>query len=99
MCHTPGHGDIQTLLGDLAMVGAEPTWRCSAPMAFRLRADQADHYFLVNDGPARSALLQVWDASYTDAADAVTGEPIDVSGTLAIDLPARSGRWVRFTAE
>ncbi|MFW5732271.1 MAG: hypothetical protein ACOCZU_03585 [Planctomycetota bacterium] len=56
-------------------------------------------YFLLNDGSATPALLQVWDASYADGVDAVTGEPIDVSGTLAIDLPARSGRWIRFSAK
>jgi beta-galactosidase len=99
MCHTPGREDIEALLAELVNVGATPAWQCSAPMAFRLRADQADHYFLINDGPARTALLRAWDAEYTGAIDAVTDEPIDVTGTLAIDLPARSGRWVRFSAE
>ncbi|MFW5818179.1 MAG: beta-galactosidase [Planctomycetota bacterium] len=99
MCHTPGCGEIERLLAELVTVGAMPTWRCTAPMTFRLRAGKADHYFLLNDGSATPALLQVWDASYADGVDAVTGEPIDVSGTLAIDLPARSGRWIRFSAK
>jgi beta-galactosidase len=96
MCHRPGRSEVERLLADLATADAPPRWSCDAPMAFRLSAPSADHYFLLNDGPDRTALLRVFDRQYASGEDVLERTPIDTSGTLAIELPERSAVWARF---
>jgi hypothetical protein len=64
-------------------------------MAFRRSTSQADHYFLINDGPPRTSLLEVFDRSYVAGEYVIEGQPLDIEGTLAIRIPARSGVWLR----
>jgi hypothetical protein len=64
-------------------------------MVFRRTHARADHWFFINDGPARCATLRVYDRSYRAGCDAVTGERVDVTGTISVNLPARSGVWIR----
>ncbi len=95
MCHRPGSPGAETLLVEWTAGHLQRTWQCSAPLAYRLRSESADHYFLVNDGPERTATLQVWDRQYTEGCDAITDEPIDLSGTITIPLEAASAAWIR----
>lgn len=97
MCWQPGPladaaGD---LLARLAAGDRAPTWSCTAPLAFRRRCPAADHLFVLNDGPARTAYLTAADANYTEAVDVTRREPIPVDGTIAIPLPAEDAAWVR----
>ena len=55
----------------------------------------ADHYFVLNDGPARSVFLTVRDRAYVAGEHALEDTPIDTTGTVSIDLPARSAVWRR----
>jgi beta-galactosidase len=96
MCHRPGRSAVERLLAELARGDAPPSWTCDAPLAFRLSAPGADHYFLLNDGPSRPALLRAFDRRYAAGEDVIEQKPIDVSGTLAVQLPERSGVWARF---
>jgi beta-galactosidase len=97
MCHRPGFGAAEQLLVDWTAGHLQRSWQCSAPLAYRLRSEAADHYFLVNDGPAQTAVLQAWDRQYTEGCDAITGEPIDLSGTISVPLEAASAAWIRLT--
>ncbi|MFP3938461.1 MAG: beta-galactosidase trimerization domain-containing protein, partial [Phycisphaerae bacterium] len=96
MCHRPGCSRVEKLLANLAVGEVAPKWSCDAPMAFRLSAPGADHYFLLNDGPARPALLRTFDHQYSSGEDVLDQHPIDTEGTICIELPARSGIWARF---
>ncbi len=96
MCHRPGNSLVEKLLADLAVGDTPPKWTCDAPMAFRLSAPKADHYFLLNDGPARPALLRVFDRCYSAGEDVLERRLIDTDGTIAVDLPERSAVWARF---
>lgn len=73
-----------------------PGWTCDAPMAFRRSTPRADHYFVLNDGEARTAWLNAYDRAYASGGCVLEGEPIDTAWTVAIDLPPRSAVWSRF---
>ncbi|MEI7834653.1 MAG: hypothetical protein WCJ56_15820, partial [bacterium] len=66
-------------------------YRCDGALVYRQAAPAADHYFLVNDGPATSVALAT-AFHYTVITDAVTDEPVDMQ---AIQIDAHSGRWLR----
>ncbi len=97
MCHAPGQPAAERLLVELTTGLHRPRWSCSAPLAFRLRCASADHWLLINDGPARPALLRSHDRTYTAGQDVLTGEQIEVDGTLSVALPAESALWLRMT--
>lgn len=78
---------VAQILGDY-----EPTYSCSEAIVYRLAAPEADHYFLINDGPATKATLKC-RAKYTGMTDAITGEKLNPDAS--IDIEAFSGRWIR----
>jgi len=94
-CLKPGDRNAEGLIASWVTAGQPPRYRCDAPLVWRRRCDAADHYFLLNDGPSMSAVLSVFDVSYSDVMDAVTGETFVSSRTLAVPLEAHSGRWIR----
>ncbi len=79
----------------LVRVFAPRRYESSVPLTYRLRAPGADHYFIVNDGAARDAVLTPYDVTYRTAADVLTGSEIDVRPVLSVPVSARSGAWIR----
>jgi beta-galactosidase len=92
-CFAPGDARAQQLLVDHALGDYRSPYACDGAIVYRLAAPLADHYFLINDGPARSVTLDTKNYRYASAMDAVSGKPLALGG--AIDLPPYSGRWVR----
>jgi beta-galactosidase len=62
------------------------------PIAYRLAAPTADHYFVINDGPAIKATLET-DAKYVKMIDAVTREELPLADPFVVE--DYSGRWLR----
>jgi beta-galactosidase len=62
------------------------------PIAYRLAAPTADHYFVINDGPAMKATLET-DAKYVKMVDAVTREALPLAAPFVVE--DHSGRWLR----
>ncbi len=93
MAKAPGRTSVEALLVRTALGPYEPPVTCDGAIVYRLAAPAADHYVLINDGPARDAdlITPLW--SYSGAEDAVSGEKIALPGP--IPLPAHGGRWVR----
>lgn len=91
MCFKPGNRAAQNLAEQHLLGPLRSPYRCDA-IAYRLSAPAADHYFLVNEQPPRSAVLQT-DFAYRAAEDVLTGEPIDLSSPIALE--GFSGRWIR----
>jgi beta-galactosidase len=92
-CLKPGNAWAQERLARWTMGDLRSPYACDGAIAYRLAAPGADHYFLINDGPATTARLDTKAYRYASARDAVSGEPIDVAAP--IPLPAYSGRWLR----
>ncbi|HUT01566.1 MAG TPA: hypothetical protein VM031_03865, partial [Phycisphaerae bacterium] len=88
-----GDADAERRLVTWALGSNEPPYACEGAIVYRLAAPAADHYFLINDGPAVSARLDTKHLACAALADAVTGEPLALGTPIA--LPAHSGRWVR----
>lgn len=99
MCYEPGHDAVERLIADLVWGEIRPGWSCDAPMAFRRTTPQADHYFFLNDGPRRTTLLRVYDHTYTAGELVLEQAPLDVDGTISIDLPEASAVWVRLARQ
>jgi beta-galactosidase len=97
MCHLKDAApEVEALMTDLIATGEKQNWRSTTPMSYCLRTEQADHYFLLNDGPERPAFIEVYDASYRRGNDVITGDPVVVDGTISVTIPQKSAMWLRF---
>jgi beta-galactosidase len=96
MCWKPRHSTVEALIAGLVMGNERMNWECNAPMAFRLSTTAADHYFLLNDGVARSAIIRAYDRVYAAGEYVIEGTPLDVRGTISVELPKQSAVWLRF---
>lgn len=93
MCFEPGKEEAERRLVRYTLDSYQPLFRCEGAIVYRLAAPTADHYFLINDGPARSVHLDTSGFVYRSATDALTGEPLSLGAP--IELEAYSGRWLR----
>ncbi len=93
-CWKPGHNDLERLILRHTLGKHESPYACADALAYRLAAPQADHYFLINDGPRKSVALKTKFPNYSSLTDAMSGESMPL-GEL-IDIPPYSGRWLRF---
>lgn len=93
-CYRPGRGAWQERLARRLLGGAEPFYRCEGrPWAYRLAAPAADHYFLINEGPAAPARLTRVPRAYRACTDVLTGEAVDLAQPIPVE--ADGGRWLR----
>jgi beta-galactosidase len=92
MCFAPGDSAAERLLVAHALGAHRSPYSCEA-IVYRLASPVADHYFLINDGPARVVKLATPSFRYRSLLDAVSGERVLTQDSIA--LPAYSGRWVR----
>jgi beta-galactosidase len=77
-----------------ALGSHRPPYACDGALVFRLAAPAADHYFLVNDGPARSVALDTRDYRYRAVTDPVDDQELPLGAPIPLD--AHSARWLRF---
>jgi len=90
-CFQPGNTDAESWLVEYALGPHRSPYACDDAIVYRLAAPRADHYFLINDGPAVRASLRT--RPYRQVTDAVTGEALPAGEPVA--LPSYSGRWLR----
>ena len=69
-------------------------YTCADAIVYRIASPAADHYFFINDAPAKTAKLTFKDYEYKTVSDPVTGEYLKMGD--AISLEAYSARWLRF---
>lgn len=96
MCHVPGAAtETESLLGSLVRGHHPQPWQVEGAIGYRLSCDVADHYFLVNDGPACMVRIVAHDHAYDGGEKVIDGTPVDTNGTIAVPVEARSAAWVR----
>ncbi|NQZ77692.1 MAG: beta-galactosidase trimerization domain-containing protein, partial [Ekhidna sp.] len=61
---------------------------------YRLAADEADHYYFINDNESQSVNLSFRNYKYKSVTDAISGEELVLNAPIELD--AFSGRWLRF---
>ena len=93
-CARPGNEAAEKELVAYALGPHRPPYACDGAIAYRLAAPQADHYFLINDGPATSVRLDTGGYRYRSLSDPVTEAELTIG--QPIELEAYSGRWLRF---
>jgi beta-galactosidase len=89
----PGKQLFQQQLIESAFAGLPRHYDCAGAVAYRLAAPQADHYFLINDGPAKQVRLRTPGYRYIAAEDPVAQKTLALEAP--IELEAYSARWVR----
>jgi beta-galactosidase len=92
-CHRPGNAAGEALLRQHTLGDLTSPYSCNGAVAYRLAAPAADHYFLINDGPARAATLRTGTMHYRRQTDAITGEELRIGAP--IELAAHDARWIR----
>ena len=86
---------MERLLVDTTLGSSTAPYSCREAVVYRLAAPQADHYFLLNDEPAKQVVLDTGDFAYRSCEDAITGETLGIGEPIAVD--GWSGRWLRFS--
>ncbi|MEM1137778.1 MAG: beta-galactosidase trimerization domain-containing protein [Bacteroidota bacterium] len=66
-------------------------YACEGALVYQLASPQADHYYFINDGAAKSVIFRTIN-KYSKVTDALTGEEVDLT---SIRLEADDARWIR----
>ena len=93
LCHRPDNAAGEALLREHTLGGLAAPFACADAIVYRLAAPAADHYFLVNDGPARAATLRLDGFRYRRLSDAISGEEFALGAP--VPLAAHDARWLR----
>lgn len=90
----PGNTAMEDQIRRWSMGSLTSPYACDGAIVYRLAAPQADHYFFINDGEARSVTLDTRNYAYRSVSDPVSGETLRLGE--GVTLEAYSGRWLRF---
>ena len=93
-CFEPGNDFLESVLVRYALGSTVPAYSCTDAIVYRIAAPDADHYFFINDNPARRVHLETRGYRYSAASDPVTGEELILGAP--IELEAYGARWLRF---
>ncbi len=92
-CFKPRSAKAEEMLLRYTLGTNRPRFTCQGAIVYRLAAPEADHYFIINDGPQRPVQLNVDGFNYKSAIDAVTAQEWSMKEMLVV--PAYDGRWIR----
>ncbi len=92
-CFKPNQTAFEKALVAFVLNSQPLPYKCNGALAYRLAAPKADHFFLINDGPAKTVRLTITQKRYTSGLDVLTNKPINISQPVALE--ANSGRWLR----
>jgi beta-galactosidase len=92
-CWEPGNLAAEAEMRFWSLGGESLPYTCADGIVYRLASPRADHYFLVNDGPARRFALETPGYEYRGCMDAETGDTLDPGA--GIEVGAHDARWVR----
>lgn len=93
-CCKPGQTKLERFLVKHTLGKLKPGYNCPGSLVYRLAAPDADHYFFINDGPARKVKLSTPGYRYRRITDAITGAKLKPGAPIA--LAGHTGRWLRF---
>ncbi len=93
-CFKPGKARAEAMLLQHTLGSYQSPYACKDALVYRLSSPQADHYFLLNDGPAKQVKLNVKNFRYQRITDAITGQALKPGEPIPLDRD--SGRWLRY---
>ena len=86
--------DMEEMLLNFTLGDLESPILCDGAIVYRLAADEADHYFLINQTTVKRVDLDFKDFDYIGVSDAVTGEKLNLGEEVYLE--AFGARWLRF---
>jgi beta-galactosidase len=92
VCAKPDNSGMEQLLVKNSLSNYVSPYSCEGAIVYRLSNANADHYFVMNDGPTKKVTLKTI-FNYGQAKDAITGEKLLLNGPIALE--ANSARWIR----
>lgn len=93
-CSKPGNTKLERFLVKHTLGKLKSPYSCNGALVYRLAAPQADHYFLINDGPAKKVKLSAPGYRYRSVTDAVTSVKLKLGAPVPVE--GHSGRWLRY---
>ncbi len=79
-------------------------WTSTVATTYRRRAGAADHYFIINDGPATDCVIRSADRRYRSAVSVAPQSDahdrhviVDSTGTVTCLVGSRTAEWIRAT--
>ncbi len=90
-CYMPGNDLAEEILVKYTLGDYQTPYTCEDAIVYRLAGPDADHYYFINDGDARTVQFNS-EFSYSKIVDAVSGTKVDLE---EIYLPADDARWIR----
>ncbi len=94
MCFEPGNEQFEHLLRKYVLGSYQSAYQCEGAIVYRLASPDADHYFLLNDSPAKQVKLGFDFYNYQSCSDVILNEPLTLNEW--IEMPAYGARWLRF---
>jgi beta-galactosidase len=93
MCFKPGNEEMEKFLVRQVLGQYQSPYSCDDAIVYRLAAEDADHYFIINDGEARSVRINFGDYAYKGMEDPLNGEALDMRAPVEVER--YNGRWIR----
>lgn len=93
MCFKPGNDDMEQFLVDQLLGVYHSPYVCNDAIVYRLAAEDADHYFIINDDEAKSVRLNFRDFKYSSMIDPLTEKTMDMNAPIEVER--YNGRWIR----
>jgi beta-galactosidase len=99
MTYASGNDEMEKIITYYTLGDIRPPYEvtgASGSTVMRRSAPQADHYFILNDGPEESIRISSGVITYSSARNVITGEALRLSGnSITVKVPERSGTWIR----
>lgn len=92
-CFKPNQTTMEKALVSFVLANQPLPFRCNGALVYRLAAPKADHYFFINDGPARTVRLTTAQKHYASGIDVLTKKTVNINQPVALE--GYSGRWLR----
>jgi beta-galactosidase len=93
-CFKPGNTEMEALLRKYVLGNLKPAFTCDGAIVYRLASPEADHYFVINDGPATQVKLDFEHYEYQGVKDVAEDQDLELGDWLPLE--AHSARWLRF---
>ncbi|MCB0588710.1 MAG: beta-galactosidase trimerization domain-containing protein [Phaeodactylibacter sp.] len=99
MTYLPGNDKMEDIVTFCTLGDIRPPFEVKGnkeSMVMRRAAPAADHYFILNDGPAEEIVIRSDVIRYRAAENVYTGEQLQlIQDGFTVKVPERSGVWVR----
>lgn len=94
MCFRPGHDKEEGMLRKYLLGNMKSAYSCEGALVYRLASSKADHYFVLNQGPAKDVKLDFDHYEYQGVSDVAENKELELGAWLKLE--GYSGKWLRY---